>query len=398
MSTSTELIHSIPVDPLTGAISVPIYQTSTFVQEAPGVNKGYDYARSGNPTRATLESLIAKLEKGSVGLAFSSGLAAIDAVVKLLKTGDEILAVDDIYGGAFRLFTNVYEKFGIKVKYVDFTDPENVFNAITPDTRLIWIETPTNPTLKISDIEAIAKIAKANRCLLCVDNTFASPVLQQPLVLGADIVIHSATKYLGGHSDLIAGLIVTKEKELGDQLKYLQNACGNILAPFDSWLVIRGIETLHLRVRQHCASAQEIAEFLETHPAVDKVFYPGLKTHPNHHIAKKQAKGFGGIVSFTLKEDTEAAAIQFVTNTKLFKLAESLGGIKSLISHPANMTHKSIPAEKRRAAGVSDSLIRLSIGLEEVEDLVNDLEKTFEYISLQTAHSENQVLTEQEKY
>jgi cystathionine beta-lyase len=377
MSTATELIHSIPVDAQTGAISVPIYQTSTFVQDAPGINKGYDYARTGNPTRATLEGLIAKLEKGAVGIAFASGLAAIDAIVKLLQSGDEILAVDDIYGGAFRLFTNVYEKFGIKVNFVDTSDPVNVFNAVTPNTRLIWLETPTNPTLKISDIEAIAKVAKANRCLLCVDNTFASPVLQQPILLGADIVIHSATKYLGGHSDLIAGLVVAKEKELGEKIKYIQNACGAILGPFDSWLVIRGIETLHLRVRQHCASALTVAEFLQLHPAVDKVFYPGLPTHPNHAIASKQSKGFGGIVSFTLKEDTEEAAVQFVTQTRLFKLAESLGGIKSLVSHPANMTHKSIPLEKRRAAGVSDSLIRLSIGLEEAEDLVADLEQAF---------------------
>ena len=378
MSTATQLIHSIPVDPLTGAISVPIYQTSTFVQEAPGVNKGYDYARSGNPTRATLEQLIAQLEKGSTGLAFASGLAAIDAIVKLLQTGDEILAVDDIYGGAFRLFTTVYDKFGIKTNFVDTSDVEAVFNAINPRTKLIWLETPTNPTLKISDIEAIAKLAKANNCLLCVDNTFASPVLQQPIPLGADIVIHSATKYLGGHSDLIAGLVVTKEKELGHKIKYIQNACGAILAPFDSWLVIRGIETLHLRVKQHCATALTIAKFLEQHPAVDKVFYPGLKTHPNHIIAKKQSTGFGGIVSFTLKNDTEEAAVRFVTQTELFKLAESLGGIKSLVSHPANMTHKSIPAEKRRAAGVKDSLIRLSVGLEDVEDLVNDLEQTFQ--------------------
>lgn len=377
MSTATELIHSIPVDPLTGAISVPIYQTSTFVQEAPGVNKGYDYARSGNPTRATLEQLIAQLEKGTVGLAFASGLAAIDAIVKLLQTGDEILAVDDIYGGAFRLFTNVYEKFGIKVKYVDTSDVTNLLDAITSQTKLIWLETPTNPTLKISDIEAIAKLAKAQNCLLCVDNTFASPVLQQPLALGADIVIHSATKYLGGHSDLIAGLVVTKDAALGAKIKYLQNACGNVLGPFDSWLVIRGIETLHLRVKQHCASAQTIAEYLTQHPLVEKVFYPGLTTHPNHDIAKKQVKGFGGIISFTLKNDTEEAAVQLVTQTKLFKLAESLGGIKSLISHPANMTHKSIPAEKRRSAGVQDSLVRLSIGLEEAEDLLADLEQAF---------------------
>ncbi len=396
MSTATELIHSIPVDPLTGAISVPIYQTSTFVQEAPGVNKGYDYARTGNPTRATLEQLIAGLEKGSTGIAFSSGLAAIDAIVKLLQSGDEILAVDDIYGGAFRLFTHIYEKFGITVNYVDTTDVTNLVNAITPKTKLIWIETPTNPTLKISDIEAIAKLAKAHHCLLCVDNTFASPVLQQPLALGADIVVHSATKYLGGHSDLIAGLVVTKEKELGDKIKYIQNACGAILAPFDSWLVIRGIETLHLRVKQHCASAQAVAEFLEQHPAVDKVFYPGLPTHPNHEIAKKQSKGFGGIVSFTLQTDTEEAAVKFVTQTQLFKLAESLGGIKSLVSHPANMTHKSIPAEKRRAAGVADSLIRLSIGLEDAADLLADLEQVFDKIQSAQTFSKAGILSAQE--
>lgn len=374
---ATQLIHSIPVDPLTGAISVPIYQTSTFVQEAPGVNKGYDYARTGNPTRATLEDIIARLENGSTGVAFGSGLAAIDAVVKLLETGDEILAVDDIYGGAFRLFTHVYQKFGINVNYVDTTNVENVFNAVTPKTKLIWIETPTNPTLKISDIEAIGKIAKANHCLLCVDNTFASPALQQPLLLGADIVVHSATKYLGGHSDLIAGLVVTKEKELGDKIKFIQNASGAILSPFDSWLVIRGIETLNLRIKQHCANAQAVAEFLETHPAVDKVYYPGLKNHVNHEVALRQAKGFGGIVSFTLKNDTEEAATAFVTSTQYFKLAESLGGVKSLLCHPAQMTHKSIPSEKRRATGVADSLIRLSVGLEEVADLVDDLNNAF---------------------
>lgn len=374
---ATQLIHSIPVDPLTGAISVPIYQTSTFVQEAPGVNKGYDYARTGNPTRAALEDIIAKLENGSVGIAFGSGLAAIDAVIKLLEAGDEILAVDDIYGGAFRLFTHIYQKFGITVNYVDTTNAENVFNAVTPKTKLIWIETPTNPTLKISDIEAIAKIAKANHCLLCVDNTFASPALQQPLLLGADIVVHSATKYLGGHSDLIAGLVVTKEKETGDKIKFIQNASGAILSPFDSWLVIRGIETLPLRLKQHCSNAQAVAEFLETHPAVEKVYYPGLTNHVNHDIAARQAKGFGGIVSFTLKNDTEEAATAFVTSTQYFKLAESLGGVKSLLCHPAQMTHKSIPSEKRKAAGVADSLIRLSVGLEEVADLINDLDSAF---------------------
>jgi len=380
MSNTTQIIHSIPVDPLTGAVSVPIYQTSTFVQEAPGVNKGFDYARTNNPTRQALEKIIAELEGGAVGAAFASGLSAIDAVLKLLKSGDEIVAVDDIYGGAFRLFTQVYEKFGISVHYVDATNAENVFNTITPKTKLIWIETPTNPTLKISDITAIGKIAKASGCWLCVDNTFASPALQKPLALGADIVLHSATKYLGGHSDLIAGLVVTKEKELGEKIKFIQNASGAVLSPFDSWLVIRGIETLPLRIKQHCTNAQQVAEFLERHSDVDKVYYPGLKTHANHDIASRQAKGFGGVVSFTLKNDTEEAAVQFVRSTKLFKLAESLGGIKSLLCHPANMTHKSIPAEKRRAAGVADSLIRLSVGLEEAEDLIGDLEQAFAHI------------------
>jgi cystathionine beta-lyase len=373
MQATTQLIHSIPVDPLTGAIAVPIYQTSTFVQEAPGVNKGYDYARSGNPTRATLENLAAQLEGGSTGAAFASGLAAIDAVLKLLQSGDEIIAVDDIYGGAFRLFEQVYRKFGITVQYVDTTNPENVFHALTPKTRLIWIETPTNPTLKITDIRAISKIARAHKCLLCVDNTFASPALQQPLLLGADLVVHSGTKYLGGHSDLIAGLVVTADPELGQKIRFYQNASGAVLGPFDSWLLIRGIETLHLRVRQHSASARAVAAFLEQHPAVNKVHYPGLATHPGHSIAASQSKGFGGVVSFSLKEDTIEAATAFVTSTELFKLAESLGGIKSLVSHPAQMTHKTIPAEKRKAAGVTDSLVRLSVGLEDTEDLIGDL-------------------------
>jgi cystathionine beta-lyase len=379
MQATTQLIHSIPVDPLTGAVSVPIYQTSTFVQEAPGVHKGYDYARTNNPTRETLEKIVAQLEHGTTGIAFSSGLAAIDAVVKLLKAGDEIVAVDNIYGGAYRLFTQVYRQFGITVRFVDTSDPIQVFNALTPKTRLIWLETPTNPTLKISDIAAIAKIARAQRCLLCVDNTFASPVLQQPLQLGADIVVHSATKYLGGHSDLIAGVVVTKDPELGAKIKFLQNASGAILAPFDSWLLVRGIETLPLRVRQHSTSALAVATYLQQHPKVEKVYYPGLATHPGHEIAKRQSKGFGGIVSFSLKTDTEQAAKAVVTNTRLFKLAESLGGIKSLVSHPATMTHKTIPADKRHACGVSDSLIRLSIGLEDTEDLVQDLSHALDY-------------------
>ncbi|MEZ5017814.1 MAG: PLP-dependent aspartate aminotransferase family protein [Flavipsychrobacter sp.] len=382
MSNATELIHSIPVDELTGAISVPIYQTSTFVQEAPGVNKGYDYARSNNPTRGTLESIIAKLEGGHSGYAFASGLAAIDAVVKLLETGDEILAVDDIYGGAFRQFTHIYKKFGINVNYVDTTDVLNVVEAITPATKLIWLETPTNPTLKISDIEAIAKVAQQKGVLLCVDNTFASPALQQPIKLGADIIIHSATKYLGGHSDLIAGLVVCKTQELGEQIKFIQNACGTILSPHDSWLVIRGIETLNLRVQAHSKNALEIAQFLQQLPQVDKVYYPGLTTHVNHDIAKKQQAAFGGIVSFTLKNDTDIAAKKVVCSTKYFKLAESLGGVKSLLCHPATMTHKSTPDEKRRAAGVADSLIRLSVGLEDVEDLKQDIAQALSSLTI----------------
>ncbi|MGI8599433.1 MAG: trans-sulfuration enzyme family protein [Chitinophagaceae bacterium] len=386
---ATQLIHSIPVDELTGAISVPIYQTSTYVQQAPGINKGFDYARSINPTRAALENIIASFEEGAVGSAFSSGLAAIDAVIKLLKAGDEILAVDDIYGGAFRLFTHIYEKFGITVRYVDTTHAENVFDALTEKTKLIWIETPTNPTLKVSDIQAIAKIAKAYNCLLCVDNTFATPALQKPLQLGADIVVHSATKYLGGHSDLIAGLVITKDQSLGEQIRFIQNASGGILSPFDSWLVIRGIETLYLRMKQHSESALKIAEFLQENPLIENVYYPGLPLHPNHHIAAKQCRNkFGGIVSFSLKEDTEEAAIAFVTSTKLFKLAESLGGVKSLLCHPSTMTHKSIPAEKRKAAGVADSLIRLSVGLEETDDLLQDLQTAF--AAIQNACSSKQ--------
>lgn len=373
MNINTQLLHSIPVDALTGSVSVPIYQTSTFVQEAPGVHKGFDYARSNNPTRQALEQLIATLEGGSQGLAFASGLAAIDAVVKLLHAGDEILAIDDLYGGAFRLFTQVYNQFDIRIRYVDTADVEAVAAAIGPKTRLIWLETPSNPTLKISDIAAIGAIAKEAGVLFCVDNTFASPIIQQPLKLGADLVVHSATKYLGGHSDLIAGLVVAKSEELGQRLKFIQNASGGILAPFDSFLVIRGIETLSLRVQKHSENAQKVAEWLQSRPEVGAVYYPGLPNHRNHHIAAQQQKYFGGMVSFSLKNDHLEAAAQLVSSTRLFLLAESLGGAKSLACHPAQMTHKSIPAEKRRAAGVADSLIRLSVGLEDAEDLIADL-------------------------
>jgi cystathionine beta-lyase len=381
MKETTKILHSIPVDALTGAISTPIYQTSTYVQEAPGVHKGYDYARSNNPTRKVLEDLIATLEGGSNGYAFGSGLAAIDAVVKLLEYGDEIVAVDDIYGGAFRLFTHIYQKFGISVKYVDTTDVANVAEAISDKTKLIWLESPTNPTLKISDIEAIGKLAKAHNVLLCVDNTFASPAAQKPIALGADIVIHSATKYLAGHSDLIAGLVVTRTEALGEKIKFIQNASGAILAPFDSWLTIRGIETLPLRVKQHSENAQKIAEFLLTQGIVNQVYYPGLSQHKNHEIAKQQQKYFGGVVTFDLKIDDKELATKLVSGTKYFKLAESLGGIKSLICLPCEMTHKSIPREIRYQSGVTDSLIRLSVGLEDVEDLIADLQEVFQTVS-----------------
>lgn len=373
MQEITRILHSLPIDPLTGAVSVPVYQTATFVQEAPGEHKGFDYARSNNPTRQVLEDLIATLENGVQGLAYASGLAAIDGVLKLLEAGDEIVAVDDIYGGSFRLFTHVYEKFGVKVHYVDATEPQNLLPVLSSKTRFVWLETPTNPTLKIADIQAISRFTHAAGALLVVDNTFASPALQRPLSLGADIVIHSATKYLGGHSDLIAGLLAVKDPELGARLKFLQNASGNILGPWDSWLVIRGIETLPLRVEAHCRNAHAVAQALLQHPAVDKVFYPGLLTHKNHEVAARQQRDFGGIVSFTLKEDTLEAARTVTTATRFFKLAESLGGVKSLICHPASMTHKSIPREKRLAAGVNDSLIRLSCGIEGAADLVVDI-------------------------
>lgn len=378
MSRITEIIHSIPVDELTGSISVPVYQTSTFVQESPGVHKGYDYARSNNPTRKVLEDVIAKLEKGDAGFAFATGLAAIDAVIKLLEAGDEIIAVDDIYGGAYRLFTHVYQKFGIKVHYVDTRYPEKIEPLLSSKTRLVWLESPTNPTLKVSDISAISTLAKRVGALVVVDNTFASPVAQLPLELGADIVIHSATKYIGGHSDLVAGLVVTKTKELSDKIKFIQNASGGILGPWDCFLAIRGIETLELRFEQQSKSALEIANFLQHNPFIDKIHYPGLKSHVNHDVAKYQQNNlYGGVLSFSLKEDTIEAAKSFVSSTKYFKLAESLGGVKSLICQPALMTHASIPGDKRRAAGVQDSLIRLSVGVENTDDLIRDLEETF---------------------
>lgn len=379
MSRLTDIIHAVPVDELTGAISVPVYQTSTFVQEAPGVHKGFDYARSNNPTRKALEDIAAQLEGGCRGFAFSTGLAAIDAVAKLLSTGDEILAVDDIYGGVYRLFTHVYEKLGIKIRYVDTTDSVNLLDHITEKTKLIWIETPTNPTLKISDIHQIAKIAQSCGALLVVDNTFASPIAQRPIAWGADMVIHSATKYIGGHSDLVAGLVIAKDEAVAERIKFIQNASGGVLAPWDCFLSIRGIETLDLRVRRQSETALAIARYLAEKEEVDQLYYPGLEGHKNHEVAKRQQEGlYGGVISFSLKEDTEAAATAFVSSTKYFKLAESLGGVKSLLCHPAQMTHASVPREKRLQSGVQDSLIRLSCGLEDAQDLIKDLEQAFQ--------------------
>jgi cystathionine beta-lyase len=393
MSIATRLLHAIPVDEQTGAIAVPIYQTSTYVQEAPGVNKGFDYARTGNPTRLALENLVAESEGGHSGYAFASGLAAIDAVVKLLSAGDQIVAIDDIYGGAFRLFEHVYRRLGIDILYCDTTDANNVAKTITDKTKLIWLESPSNPTLKVSDIAAISAIAKAHNCLLCVDNTFASPILQRPIELGADIVVHSGTKYLGGHSDLIAGIAVAKTPEIAKELKFIQNASGGILGPFDCFLTIRGIETLPLRIERTSKSALEVAKFLETRPEVARVYYPGLESHPNYEVAQRQQPdGSGGIVALMLTEDTIEAATKLVTSTKYFKLAESLGGAKSLLCHPATMTHKSIPAPTRQASGVADGLVRLSVGLEDAEDLIADLAQALDQLA---AAKEAHVVTKQ---
>ena len=385
--TTTNILQSIPVDPLTGSISVPVYQTATFVQDAPGVHKGFDYARTNNPTRKVLEDLINQLEDGAGASAFATGLAAIDAVLKLLSAGDEIVAVDDIYGGAYRLFTHVYEKLGIKVHYVDTTDPLNILDKLNDRTKLIWLETPTNPTLKISDISVIGEIAKNANALLVVDNTFASPVSQKPLKLGADIVVHSATKYIAGHSDLVGGLVVSGTRELAEKIKFIQNASGAVPGPWDCFLTIRGAETLALRHARQCENGLATARFLQSAPEVAEVYYPGLTTHLNHDIAKRQQNGrYGGVVSFRLVEDTVTAAERFVTSTGLFHLAESLGGVKSLACHPAQMTHASIPRERRLQAGIADSLIRLSCGIEDTQDLLQDLTAALEVSVHQTQY------------
>ncbi|MDZ4846653.1 MAG: PLP-dependent aspartate aminotransferase family protein [Chitinophagales bacterium] len=378
MREETRILQAIPVDELTGAVSTPIYQTATFVHEMPGVTKGFDYSRTNNPTRLVLENLLAELEGGHSGYAFASGVAAIDAVMKLLRSGDEIVAVDDIYGGTFRLFNQIYDRFNISVNYVDTTDLENVRAAVTSKTKIVWLETPTNPTLRISDISAIAEIAHAAGALLVVDNTFASPALQKPIQFGADIIVHSATKYLAGHCDVIAGAVVVNSEALGSQFKFIQNATGGVLGPFDSWLVIRGIETLALRTERISENALKLARFLEQHEAVGQVNYPGLEAHPNHELAKKQQRSFGGVISFTLKSDSVHDAIHFVSNSNLFNLTDSVGGVKSSISHPVSMSHKSMTDEARAKAGITDSLIRLSVGIEHADDLIEDLKTLFD--------------------
>jgi len=376
MKKATQFIHAgAHPDPGTGAIMTPIFQTSTYVHEAPGVHKGYEYARSQNPTRAALEEALAVSEGGQFGLAFSSGVAATDAVIKLLKPGDEVICGNDMYGGTYRLFSKIFLKFGIVFHYVDMTDLNNVAAAVTPATRLIWAETPTNPLMNIADIKGLGNIAKTNKILLCVDNTFASPALQNPLSLGADIVMHSATKYLSGHSDVIQGALVINDKALRDELYFIQKSCGAVPGPMDCFLVLRGIKTLGIRMERHSLNGEKIAHFLKAHPAVKKVYWPGFSDHPGHEIAKSQMLGFGGMISFELKNDTMEAARKVLSSTKLFSLAESLGGVESLINHPASMTHASIPREERIKNGLSDTLIRLSVGIEDADDLIADLEQ-----------------------
>lgn len=376
MKFGTKAIHAgVEPDPTTGAVMTPIYQTSTYAQDAPGQHKGYEYARTQNPTRSALEKNLAALENGVDAICFASGMAAMDAVLRMLNPGDEIISTNDLYGGSYRLMVRVYERFGVKAHFVDLGDEEKVKKLISPKTKLFWIETPTNPMLNIVDIKKVCALAKAHGVLTCVDNTFASPYLQNPLDLGADIVVHSATKYLGGHSDVVLGAVVVKDEKLGQDLHFLQNAMGAVPGPHDCFLVLRGIKTLHVRVERACKNAKKVAKFLQTHPKVSKVYYPGLKDNPYHELAKEQMRGFGAMVSFDLLKDNFEDAIRVLSNTKVFTLAESLGGVESLIGHPATMTHASIPREERLKVGLTDSLIRLSVGIEDVEDLIEDLEQ-----------------------
>ncbi|WP_341842414.1 cystathionine gamma-synthase [Chitinophaga caseinilytica] len=376
MKLGTKLIHAgVEPDPSTGAIMTPIFQTSTYVQAAPGDHKGYEYARTQNPTRDALQKALAAIENGNHGICFGSGLAATDAIMKLLAPGDEVVASSDLYGGTFRIFTKVFAKYGIRFHFVDLQDAAQLKQHLNAATKLVWIETPTNPMLNIIDIAACSAIAKEKGVLLAVDNTFASPYLQNPLDLGADIVVHSATKYLGGHSDVVHGAVIVKDDALAQQLAFIQNSCGAVPGPQDCFLVLRGIKTLHVRMQRHCENGEAVARFLRAHPKVDKVYWCGFEDHPNHGIAKKQMRGFGGMISFTLKDDSMDAALRVLSGTHLFSLAESLGGVESLIGHPASMTHASIPREERLKNGLTDSLIRLSVGIEDVEDLVADLKK-----------------------
>ena len=376
MKIATKLIHAgAEPDPSTGAIMTPIFQTSTYVQSAPGKHKGFEYARSQNPTRKALEEAFAIIENGRFGLAFSSGVAATDAVIKLLQPGDEVICGNDMYGGTYRLFTKIFEKFGIKFHYVDMHDAANIRQYINNNTKLIWLETPTNPLMNIVDIAAVTAFARPQKILVCVDNTFASPYLQNPLDLGADIVMHSVTKYLGGHSDVIQGCLVMNDADLREKLYFIQKSCGAVPGPMDCFLVLRGIKTLHVRMKQHCENGKIIAHWLRNHPKLGKVYWPGFEDHPGHAMAKKQMRDFGGMLSFTLKDDSVENAMRVLSSTRLFALAESLGGVESLINHPASMTHASIPSEERIKNGLTDSLIRLSVGIEDAEDLIEDLKQ-----------------------
>lgn len=376
MKFGTKAVHAgVEPDPSTGAIMTPIYQTSTYVQESPSKHKGYAYARGANPTRNALQKSIAALENGKFGICFSSGMGATDAVIKLLSPGDEVITSNDLYGGSYRMFRRVYEKFGIKFHFIDLTDVNNIADHLNKNTKLMWLETPSNPLMRIIDIQACATIARKHGVMVAVDNTFASPYLQNPLELGADIVMHSVTKYLGGHSDVIMGALVVNDEKLQQDLAFIANSCGAVPGPQDSFLVLRGIKTLHLRMERHCFNGKKIANYLREHSKIGKVYWPGFSDHPNHDIAKKQMSDFGGMLSFTLKNDTLENATKLMESVELFSLAESLGGVESLINHPASMTHASIPKEERIKNGLTDSLIRLSIGVEDAEDLIADLEQ-----------------------
>ena len=376
MKFGTKAIHAgLQPDSATGAIMTPIYQTSTYIQDGIGNHKGFEYSRTGNPTRNALESNLAAIENGKYGACFGSGLAAIDCVIKMLNPGDEVISTNDLYGGSYRIFKTIFEKYGIKFHFVDMLDIQNIIDVVNERTKLIWVETPTNPMMNIIDIEAVSNIAKSNNAMLAVDNTFATPYLQNPLDLGADIVMHSVTNYLGGHSDVVMGALVCNDDKLAEEMYRIQNSSGAVTAPMDSFLVLRGIKTLHVRLQRHCENGEKIARWLVNHSKVDKVYWPGFESHTNHEVAKRQMRGFGGMISFTLKGNQIEDAKHIVKNTHLFALAESLGGVESLIGHPATMTHASIPKEEREKSGVVDSLIRLSVGIEDADDLISDLDK-----------------------